>query len=260
MLVEDFEPAPRDHPWAYPGSRPARSYLLSGNEVSLMEPQKGDLGDMFVDNRTLDERLDDVGAEPLSNRYAIVGYGSNANPAQLCKKFSDTTIPVIRGELHDYDVTYACSIAPYGSIPATLSFCPNVLSEVWVTYLDDDQFGMMDESESRNKSYKLVKLPSIVKLEGGYDCKPVAYIHMNGAQEGPIRLREIPARNASFYPMSQQKMMRMVARKLGIEKDVLVENPLDYRDTMTSWPAIHDDRGEILHGSTRPEKVQGCRW
>ena len=110
----------------------------------------------------------------LSNAHPVIASGSNASPDRLVAKFE--TVPdllhnpiwVTRAALHDYEAVYSAHFATYGSIPATLAHVPDIISDVFVTWLDDDQLEHMHKTENVGVNYHYKSLDNIrLVLETG---------------------------------------------------------------------------------------------
>ena len=109
----EFQRTVLERALAYPWERPAGSYILRGSEVQLLKDVEAA------------ERASTVEAV-VEDRHPLLSYGGNAAPASLTTKFAhfpdeeDRTVLVLAGELHDFDVGPAASLAPMGYMPATL--------------------------------------------------------------------------------------------------------------------------------------------
>lgn len=220
MDLSDYSPAPREDPISYPGSRPSSSYLFYNDSIYPIEMiQNKRLNESLVllpdDSKSLlDEQLRKWESSSVDNRYVIIGYGSNANPAQLSVKFKDNSkpLPVIKGTMKGYDVVFAPLVAPYGVIPATIEKAEGTEVEVWINFLDDEQLRIMDESEGRGRSYWLVEIDDEVILENGEHIAPVySYIATNGTlviDNNPVRFSTINATNSKYQQMTELEMLQ----------------------------------------------------
>lgn len=217
--ITKYSPAPRKDPLSYPGKRPDFSFLFHEDSILPIIPEKTqDLGKSSVlfsngDKRELDSILQELHAETIEERYVVIGYGSNANPAQLSVKFKDLhrPIPVFKGTLTGYDVVYASFISPYGAIPATIDHSDETKVEVWINFLDEEQMRIMDKTEGRNKSYWLTKIEDEIKLENGLVISPLyVYISTMGIlpiNERSVRINDIKASNVKFNGMNQNEII-----------------------------------------------------
>ncbi len=104
----------------YPWPRPPRSFRLTGTEVVPLEafPEPED-----------------------APRWPLLAFGSNGSPETLMRKFAHLpeparSLPVVAGDLHDFDVVAAAHPTAYGSFPATLFPSPGAhlrAAVLWVT-------------------------------------------------------------------------------------------------------------------------------
>ena len=230
MNINKYEPAPRNSPTCYPGTRPPESYLFGSNNIIPIKITDR-LEDSDADGMPLPAKLKTLEASPLEERYPIIGYGSNANPVQLQSKFKgkDAVIPVLRGMLDGYDVVYANSFASYGSVPATITESSKTKVQVWVNLLDKHQLAIMDKTEGRNIKYCMGKLYGKVVLNGGTSLESFSYIHADGVLdlgEGPIRLKTIPAENPKFMDLDQCQILQKLSKLWKIDKtpEMFAEN------------------------------------
>ena len=270
MNIETYGPAPRTTPVCYPGLRPPGSYLLQGNSNSEIIPIKpaDSIKNSNTGGVTLSEKLNQLDATPLEERYCIIGYGSNANPLQLQNKFKDdqnAVIPVLKATLTGYDIIYANSFAPYGSVPATITESPGTDVGVWINLLDSHQLKIMDETEGRNTKYWMAKLSGILTMDGtNTHMDPFSYVYTDGILDlgdGPIRLETVPAINSRFASLDQYQILRKLARLWDIGMipwlfaDDIARNCEFYRTKLrTSFPAINSTGYEKIINNTNIPK------
>jgi hypothetical protein len=206
----------------YPGKRPSYSYFLSIDFVhELHIVSNSSLSKAIVDYKgkeiELSSLLDKLSLKPLSDRYAILSYGSNACPSRLLEK-KIFNLAVVKASAKNVDVVYTYYKTSYEAVPATMVDSPNTLSQVWVSFLDEDQLKKMDESEGRDDGYyDLVKLKDcLVTLPNGQTISPVyAYIAnkkgvalRNGQ---PIALAPIHADNRKFDEMYEKEILNIIS-------------------------------------------------
>jgi len=187
--------------------------------------------------RPLVSALDTLGCPPGSyalgdERTPVLGYGSNASPQQLARKFFD--FPGPRGvllnqrcTLHDFDSVYSALMSGYGSIPADLQHSPGTQLHCFVTWLDAEQMARMDETEG---GYYLAELEGVhLELEDGNVLNKIsAYLatagqlsnlHDDSAEEdgGEHRhnfaVAEVPAEGRVFPSLRQHEAMELVRKK-----------------------------------------------
>ncbi len=140
--LTEFEPAPLDDWSSYPGRRAEYSFVFCGDHLRAL------------DRLDFDAELAVLAAAPLSHRRPVLAYGSNACPAQLARKYGDATcspvIPMTRGWARNLAIGYSDHESRYGAVPATTMLSEGVYTEVFVAWLDAEQFLELDESEARN--------------------------------------------------------------------------------------------------------------
>ena len=220
--IEEFEPAPRKDPKSYPGKRPETSYLFSSDDgvipIKMIDGKK--LEDSVINDNTLDDELHNRKTIPIKDRYLIVGYGSNVNPAQLKYKFNgiNNVFPVLKGKMNNFDIVYANSFTKYGYVPATITSSPGTTVDVWANLLDENQLELMDKTEGRDKKYWLAKLDGELILENGEHISPVySYVSTRGVMtinENPLRLTGIAASHKKFEGFNQTEILTILQKKI----------------------------------------------
>jgi hypothetical protein len=131
----------------YPYATPDRSYLYL-NGVAHELP----------DNPDLD------GREPL------LSYGANSAPEALARKLAalpGVEMPVVRSQLHGYDVVYSAHVSPYGAVPATLHKSPGTVAPVFVLHPTEEQRALLTASEP---NYDLVEADGIPAYRSKHGC------------------------------------------------------------------------------------------
>ena len=209
---------PEEIEWglAYPWERPPDSYLLRDGEVLAPD-------DAYT-----------------HDRHPILAFGSNAAPSTLLRKFGhfedarDRDILVLAGDLHDYDVGAAATIAIYGAMPATLFPSPGTSVRAAVLYATDAQATQLTWSEL---SYHFGRLDG-VRFDGDRELDSVlAYVNRFGtfAPDGePLALAAVPASGRTAEALTQRELLDRAARLLGLEDaDAVVR-------------AVHDDAGDVF--------------
>jgi hypothetical protein len=175
--------------WRYPFDLPEEGYVLHAGNV--------------CHSSSLD----------LDGREPVLAIGSNGAPERLLAKFgSDTTIPVTPQCITDWAIVYSAHVSRYGAVPATMHPVKGASSQVFVTWLTDDQRARMDETEGlgRNYSHDMVSVGGIGHL---------AYVSIAGAlghRGGPIRLAEVAAIGGPPFRLYQTAMLEFVARLTGL--------------------------------------------
>jgi hypothetical protein len=113
----EFQPSVLEWSLGYPWERPAASYILRGEEIQLLDD--------------IDPAKREAAVRAFTeDRHPLLSFGGNAAPSWLTTKFAhfpeetDREVLVLAGELHDFDVGPAASLAPTGYMPATLFASP----------------------------------------------------------------------------------------------------------------------------------------
>ena len=81
----------------------------------------------------------------LAERTPLLSYGANAAPEALALKLAalpGEPLPVVRSELHGFDVVYSAHVSPYGAIPATLLESPGTVAPVFVLHPTAEQHAL----------------------------------------------------------------------------------------------------------------------
>jgi hypothetical protein len=180
----------------YPFDIPARSYaLLDGEAVELERAQ--------VD---------------LSERLALLAYGSNAAPAVLARKLAAAPQPVavLRTALRDFDVVYSAHLSAYGAIPATLARSPGTEVTAFVVYLTAEQLELISATEP---NYDLARFdrPSCTMEKGAPPAELSVYLSKHGPLliEGrEVALSEIEAADRRFPEMTQRQVQELAGADL----------------------------------------------
>lgn len=138
----EFGSAPLDDPSCYPGLRTEYSYVFCGDHLRAL------------DRIDFDVELAILDSAPLSARHAVLAYGSNACPAQLRRKLDGApcspVVPMSRGWAQRLAIGYSDHESRYGAIPATVLVDDDAVTEVFVSWLDTEQFELFDRSEQLN--------------------------------------------------------------------------------------------------------------
>ncbi|HEU4945386.1 MAG TPA: hypothetical protein VFT10_09530 [Solirubrobacterales bacterium] len=186
----------------YPYAIPTSSYGLVGGVVADIEAVEGD----------------------LAGRAPLLAYGSNAAPEVLARKLAAAPdpVPVVRTDLHDFDVVYSAHVSPYGAVPATLRRSPGTEVRAFIAYLTSEQLGLVSATEP---NYELVKLdsPSCVLTQGDVPAELSAYVSRHGClllDGHEIALAEIRARHRRFVAMGQREVLQRVRDLLDPGRDL----------------------------------------
>jgi hypothetical protein len=194
----------------YPWERPARSYLLAGGEVTLLqELDAAQQADVLTAH-----------TGPASARLPLLAFGSNAAPATLRLKFGhfeagpDRDVLVLAGALHGFDVGAAAHPTLYGALPATLFESPGTAVRAALLWVTPAQFVQLTWSEL---TYRLGRLDGVrfAADEDGADATGVlAYVSRLGTfcPDGqPAALAAIPATGRTAPALTQEQLLDAAA-------------------------------------------------
>jgi hypothetical protein len=178
-----------------------------------------------------DERL-------TEDRHPILAFGSNAAPTTLARKFAhfedprDREVLVLAGDLHDFDVGAAATVAIYGAMPATLFESPGTAVRAAVLYTTDAQATQLTWSEL---SYRFGRLDEV--RFGDKTISVLAYANRFGAfaPDGhPLALAAVPARDRSAPALTQRELLDRAAGLMGLaDADAVVH-------------AVHEDPARVF--------------
>lgn len=185
----------------YPWPRPPSSFLLDGEDVA---------------------HLDTWDPAAAAGRWPLLAFGSNGSPETLIRKFGhlpidQRRIPVLAGDLHDFDVAAAGHPTAYGSFPATLFASPATALRAAVLWVTPQQLTALTWTEV---SYRLGRLDA-VRFEPDVAGAPgvphvLAYasrwglLHLDGAVAA---LAALPARGRSVPAFTQEDLLGRLARE-----------------------------------------------
>ncbi len=226
MKIKDTEYAiaSADNPLVYPGKIPDFSFLYQKEDfykIDLILGRRvgqshliwsGDKPDGACRSReSLNNRLVRIGATSLEYRYPVITYGSNASPSQLEGKYFrqgiSSVIPVIQGRLLGVDIVYSPHFTSYGSIPATVITCPGAEIEIHVTFINEMQLQILDQSEPNYNRVRMDSREFPLQLKTG-EILSEYYIYIS--KKGYLkfdnqlyRLSAIKALNSKFHPATQ---------------------------------------------------------
>lgn len=214
---------------AYPYEAPLRSFVLLGSRTGDWARRERD----------------------LSNRRPLLSYGANAAPTVLARKLTalpDVPLPVLRAELHGFDVVFSAHISPYGAVPSTLQRSPGTTAPVFVAYPTPAQAQLLSATEP---NYELCELTDVALIrEDGVELAAVdAYVSRHGclALDGSeVALAAVESAGRRFPALGEVEVLERVRHVLAPELDLerFVESSLD--------PGLAAARTAVLHGGSRP--------
>lgn len=207
----------------YPYVRLSGAYLFHDGAASLYRrlPTNGDwlaadllLGDRWSPARTVGE-LTSTGAPvtPMVDRRPVIGYGANAAPEALVRKFAPevfegrAVFPVVPARLRNFDIVWMAWLGGLGAPPATIAWSPGTTVEVWVGWLDAAQQARMDATEGLGRGYVAGRLEGIdLELADGTRLDAAwIYVGLHGAYApdgAPLAVARVPAAGRRFAALS----------------------------------------------------------
>lgn len=223
----------------YPFDIPKSSYVyINGKGLELVDLEFNSLNDCTVLDKGSKLKIKDYLASreinletDFSDRFVVLGYGSNSSLQQLHKKFSnfsgDVIIPVVKAQFLHFDIVYSAHISSYGSIPATLQYSPKTSVETFVTYLSELQLHYMHKTEALGRNYCLGKLFDIqLILENHKELhEALAYLSLHNClilNDSPIALSVILSKGRMFPQMVEAEVLAFV-RDI-VDKDKNLDN------------------------------------
>lgn len=214
---------------AYPYEAPLRSFVQLGSETLDLPP----------------------GGPDLAAREPLLSYGANASPAVLARKLAKLPglpLPVLRGELDDFDVVYSAHISPYGAVPSTLQRSPGTAVPVYFAYPTPQQLELLSATEP---NYDLGRLGDLrARTELGEEIVTAdAYVSRHGClvlDDSEVALAAIEAAARELPSLGEVEVLERVRHILAPELDLerFVESSLD--------PGLASARTAVLHGNARP--------
>jgi hypothetical protein len=238
----------------YPWARPAKSYLLTGEQVEPFDEVPAELRE---------EVLTGLGTEDVE-RYPLLAFGSNGAPETLMLKFGhlaeeDRRVLVTSGNLYDFDVGVAAMPTVYGAVPATIFPSPGTAVRASVLWVTTAQLVALTWSEI---SYRLGRLEP-VRFDPDYDESPAtdrvfAFASRWGAHcvDGdPVAMQAIPAVDRIAPALTQEQLLDQIARSVfgdtANARDLITRVMEDFSTTATTV-------GPVLRNTARPFECD--RW
>ncbi|GGV43074.1 hypothetical protein GCM10010277_32600 [Streptomyces longisporoflavus] len=153
---------PALQPLAYPGRPAPWPALLTGDELLPLGVRPLPLGRWTVAGQALDAVLGERGLAPVGRRHPVIAVGSNASPAQVAYKLVrrgiPAAVPMVPVRVRGIAVGCSAHIGRAGYVAAApYRDDPAAETTLVVSWLDEDQFGAVDETEFPN--YRRVLLP-----------------------------------------------------------------------------------------------------
>jgi hypothetical protein len=167
----------------YPYAVPERSYLYRDGRAEEL-PGNFDLG----------------------GRRPLISYGANAAPEALALKLATLPgepLPVVRSQLHGFDVVYSAHVSPYGAVPATLLESPGTVAPVFVLHPTAEQHALLSATEL---NYDLVRIGEAEVYRSKHGC-----LELDGS---PVALAAIRSRGRTLPELDQPAVLELVRARL----------------------------------------------
>jgi len=247
----EFGDAEFERALGYPWPRPPSSFVLDGEHV---------------------EHVDAWDEVSTDGRWPLLSFGSNGAPETLIRKFAhlppdQQRIPVLAGDLHDFDVGAAGNPAAYGAFPATLFVSPGTALRASVLFVTGEQLTALTWTEV---SYHLGRLDG-VRFEPDATGSPdvdhvLAFSSRWGSHciDGEVAaLAALPARDRTVPEFTQHELLDHIAAKAigdgAGARDLVAWIFADFAAAAeTIWPLIQPDARpfESGHWSAYPAADQ----
>ncbi|PRX99588.1 hypothetical protein [Allonocardiopsis opalescens] len=172
MTGPDPAPGPAADPLGYPGVRPDRSGLLTGDGFAPLRPAAGaPLGEWAVEpGGTLARRLAAAGAPALDVRRPVLAVGANAAPARLRRKFDGRApmeAPMVLAEVRGLEPGVSAHVNRAGYLPAAPVARPGAAGRLFVLWLTAEQLRVLDATEPNYRRRAITADRATVLLPSG---------------------------------------------------------------------------------------------
>ena len=240
----EYDPAAMERALRYPWERPPGSYVLRGNDVSLLDEVGPANRTSIVDALTED-------------RHPILSFGANAAPSRLAMKFAhfpsevDREVLVLIGDLHDLDVGAVAAPGLLGYLPATLFASPGTAVSAAVVWVTPAQATQLAWSEM---TYRLGRLEDahFEMDEADVEVEDIfAFVSRLGAfcvDGATLAMAAIPAKDRTAAALTQEELLDAMAR-LVIGSDARAEDLV--RATFDDLPGVMGRAAETVWPSAR---------
>lgn len=157
-----------------------------------------------------DGRVEELPEEPdLEGRAPLISYGANAAPEALALKLAPLPaepLPVIRSQLHGFDVVYSAHVSPYGAVPATLHESPGTVAPVFVLHPTAEQRALLTATEL---NYDLVRTGGAEAYRSKHGC-----LQLDG---GPVALAAVRSRGRTLPELDEPAVLERVRARVEPE-------------------------------------------
>jgi hypothetical protein len=145
----------------------------------------------------------------LRGRRPLISYGANAAPEALALKLAalpGKPLPVVRSQLHGFDVVYSAHVSPYGAVPATLLESPGTAAPVFVIHPTEEQHALLTATEL---NYDLVAIGEAEAFRSKHGC-----LELDGS---PIALAAIRSEGRTLPELDEPEVLERVRALLEPE-------------------------------------------
>lgn len=275
---------------SYPYERESGSYLFVNGTPYLYEHIGQDPltdGTLKVDGKSVQvdsflKSLSQKNKTPIpdgiNKRTPIIAYGSNAAVSALKRKFMTekfargwSVIPVLKASLKDFEIVHAAHFVPVnGSFPAGIAYQEGAESEVWITYLDEQEMERMHASEgidadSPESWYSYGRLDNIKVQIPGWMQLTSAFVYVDNYGSLLVNGKRAPLSKIAGATKSEKISMEQA---LNSTEDLMsAATPSDSaKAKCTAWtgvekrlceniadPCVRDQRTDALAQAKRTE-------
>jgi hypothetical protein len=232
----------------YPWARPAKSYLLTGEQVQAFDEVPADVREDVLSGLT--------GGNV--ERYPLLAFGSNGGPETLTMKFGhlaeeDQRLLVISGNLYDFDVGAAAMPTVYGALPATIFPSPGTAVRASVLWVTTAQLVALTWTEI---SYRLGRLEPVRFDPDKDEAPPVERVFAFASRWGAhcvdgeaVAMQAIPAMNRVAPAVAQEQLLDQIAGSVfgdtACARDLVTRVMEDFSTAATTI-------GPVLRETARP--------
>lgn len=232
--------------------------LLSGRDVLPLRVTGERVGAWPVasggslQERALDQVLEDLGDAPTRERYPVIAVGSNASPAQVSYKLQragglSRAVPMVPVKISGIGVGLSAHISRAGYVSASPYASDARDTTLVVSWLDEAQLAAVDATEFPNYGRALLPgdgfpmvLPNGWRLEGAY-----LYFNTRGLLAHPDGTLRAPA--------PQPDVLRALLRESAPLRDLLGPDPESWVARAAADPrrcaagtAVFEEEGWLL--------------
>ena len=222
-------PDPQASPLTYPGRIPEQdAVLLIGSSLLDITPSDLPPGQWGVriweDQRRLDAVLADEAVAPMAERQPVLAIGSNASPVQLHRKFTAAGIhpivPLTAVQVPGIMAGVSAHVSRPGYLPATPVADPDLVSRLFITWLDDEQLTAMDLTEPNYHRIQLDRLTPVTFPHGPAVDGCWLYVSKHG---------HLVDRDGAPLPLAGQEVMIMwLLAEVPVLAEVVGETPVEW--------------------------------